>query len=256
MSQDNKKYIIYKHTNLKNNKIYIGQTCQKPQNRWGKEGAGYKGQMFYSAIQKYGWNNFSHEILYTNLSLEEANYKEAELIQKYQTTNPQYGYNIEKGGNNKFSFQIGKEHPKSKQVICLNTQQIFDTEKDAAIWMNQDPYKSHIAEACQNKRLFCGIHPETKEPLKWMYLDEYSIEKSQKRLVQQRKKDPKIKKIQCINNGMIFETMQEAMKWAGLKTKSGICMVCQNKRNYAGKDPVTKEKLSWRYYNKEEEANG
>ncbi|MBP3801390.1 MAG: hypothetical protein J6I85_05165 [Clostridia bacterium] len=60
--------------------------------------------MFYSAIQKYGWNNFSHEILYTNLSLEEANYKEAELIQKYQTTNPQYGYNIEKGGNNKFSF--------------------------------------------------------------------------------------------------------------------------------------------------------
>ncbi|MBP3801391.1 MAG: hypothetical protein J6I85_05170 [Clostridia bacterium] len=50
--------------------------------------------------------------------------------------------------------------------------------------MNQDPYKSHIAEACQNKRLFCGIHPETKEPLKWMYLDEYSIEKSQKRLAQ------------------------------------------------------------------------
>ena len=166
MLQDNKKYIIYKHTNLKNNKIYIGQTCQKPQDRWGKEGAGYKGQMFYSAIQKYGWNNFSHEILYTNLSLEEANHKEAELIQKYQTTNSQYGYNIEKGGNNKFSFQIGKEHPKSKQVICLNTHQIFDTEKDAAIWMNQDPYKSHIAEACQNKRLFCGIHPETKEPLK------------------------------------------------------------------------------------------
>lgn len=32
---EEKNFYIYKHTNLINNKIYIGQTCQKPENRWG-----------------------------------------------------------------------------------------------------------------------------------------------------------------------------------------------------------------------------
>lgn len=47
----NKKFVIYKHTNLINNKIYIGQTCQKPEYRWGSEGQGYKNSPhFYAAI--------------------------------------------------------------------------------------------------------------------------------------------------------------------------------------------------------------
>lgn len=47
----NKKFVIYKHTNLINNKIYIGQTRQKPEYRWGSEGQGYKNSPhFYSAI--------------------------------------------------------------------------------------------------------------------------------------------------------------------------------------------------------------
>lgn len=28
---ENKQYYIYKHTNIINNKVYIGQTCQNPQ---------------------------------------------------------------------------------------------------------------------------------------------------------------------------------------------------------------------------------
>ena len=34
-------YIIYKHINKINGKIYIGQTCQKPEYRW-NHGKGYK----------------------------------------------------------------------------------------------------------------------------------------------------------------------------------------------------------------------
>ena len=55
---------IYKHTNLINGKVYIGQTTQKPEIRWGKDGVNYSSQKaFYRDICKYGWNNFSHDVL-------------------------------------------------------------------------------------------------------------------------------------------------------------------------------------------------
>ena len=57
---------IYLHRNKINNKVYIGQTIQSPEERW-KNGNGYKGcYYFYNAIQKYGWDNFEHIILEQN----------------------------------------------------------------------------------------------------------------------------------------------------------------------------------------------
>ena len=68
------KYVVYVHTNLINNKKYVGITKQNPPElRWGKDGSGYgTNSYFASAIKHYGWNNFSHEILYDNLTKEEA----------------------------------------------------------------------------------------------------------------------------------------------------------------------------------------
>lgn len=91
-------YYIYKHTSP-SNKVYIGITSQKPENRW-RNGNGYKKHIhFYNAIQKYGWNNFQHEILFANLTKKEAEKKEIELIEKYKSNQKKYGYNISNGGN-------------------------------------------------------------------------------------------------------------------------------------------------------------
>ena len=87
------------HENIINNKKYIGITCQKPEHRWKVDGKGYEEcPYFWKAIRKYGWDKFTHTILFRNLSAEEASQKEIELISKYKTYDSNYGYNISKGG--------------------------------------------------------------------------------------------------------------------------------------------------------------
>ena len=98
MRQNNKNWAVYAHKNKINKKIYIGITGQKPERRW-RNGQGHKtSTYFYNAIQKYGWNNFEHIILQFNLTQQEAEQKEKYYIQKYNTLNDIYGYNIKKGG--------------------------------------------------------------------------------------------------------------------------------------------------------------
>lgn len=99
MSDTNtKRYFVYMHTSP-NNKRYVGITSYtNPKRRW-KGGYGYhKNDYFYRAIQKYGWDNFKHEILASGLSKEDACKMEIELIEKYKTRHPEFGYNYSKGG--------------------------------------------------------------------------------------------------------------------------------------------------------------
>lgn len=97
MEAKEKNYIVYMHTNLVNNKKYIGITGQKNYKKRWSNGLGYCKQVkFYRAIQKYGWVNFKHEILYSELTLEEACLLEKELISYYNTI--ANGYNSSEGG--------------------------------------------------------------------------------------------------------------------------------------------------------------
>lgn len=81
-----------------NGKRYIGITSREPKARW-RSGWGYiANPHFWNAIRFYGWQNFSHEILYTNLTKKEAEQKEIELIAYYDSTNQNKGYNIAAGG--------------------------------------------------------------------------------------------------------------------------------------------------------------
>ena len=99
MSTENKRWCVYKHTNKLNGKVYIGQTCQNPKYRWGSNGSGYKRiPHFWNAIQKYGWENFEHEVLFDNLNREDASRLEIELIAMYDSVNPENGYNTSTGG--------------------------------------------------------------------------------------------------------------------------------------------------------------
>ena len=95
-------YIVYCHTNMINGKQYIGLTSMSLEERAGKEGSRYRNCMeFYNAIQKYGWDNFSHKVLAYDLSHEMACELEKYYIKLYNTQVPN-GYNLTDGGDGGF----------------------------------------------------------------------------------------------------------------------------------------------------------
>ena len=94
---EDKEWTVYKHT-APNGKVYIGITGQNPEKRW-NNGYGYiQNKHFYRAIRSYKWENFKHDILETGLTKEQACNREIELIAKYDSANPDKGYNNSTGG--------------------------------------------------------------------------------------------------------------------------------------------------------------
>lgn len=92
-----------------NNKVYIGITSKSMKKRLN---TGYDHNVHFSrAIQKYGWERISTNILFDNLTEDEAKRIEIELIAKYNTTDPNVGYNVSIGGesHNGCSFNHSDE---------------------------------------------------------------------------------------------------------------------------------------------------
>ena len=85
-------WTVYEHL-FPNGKRYIGITSQLVKDRWDR-GRGYNLQKkMKNAIQEFGWDNIQHNILFERLTRDEAEEKEIELIEKYETINPNFGYN-------------------------------------------------------------------------------------------------------------------------------------------------------------------
>lgn len=118
---EEKKWCVYCHTNKTNGKKYFGITSKNPPSlRW-ENGYGYRRQTrFWNAIQKYGWDNFEHEIITNNLTLEEANSREVELISKFKSDQREFGYNIEPGGGASNGLSIETREKISKSHIGMH----------------------------------------------------------------------------------------------------------------------------------------
>ncbi len=97
---------IYKITNLINNKIYIGQTTKKIEQRLNKHVSEAKCEIegtrpnnyFHNALNKYGVENFKIEIIEEVRTRQELNFKEDYWIKYYNATDKYIGYNLMTGG--------------------------------------------------------------------------------------------------------------------------------------------------------------
>lgn len=108
-------WTIYKITNTINGKSYIGQTCQKVEDRWNehKRGKTSKNSPLKRAIEKYGWDNFTKEVIETTETLEEALDREIYWIDYYKTCvlvhGKDCGYNLSRGGEGVFVISPEQE---------------------------------------------------------------------------------------------------------------------------------------------------
>lgn len=185
------KFKVYMHV-FPNNKVYIGITNQTLNRRW-RNGRGYEGQVVYNAILKYGWDNIQHKKLFDNLTREEAEQKEIELIKLYDSTSHKHGYNVSNGGRYDFNEvainklkNVGKEKFKngykltaeqlkklteahviarSKPLICIETKTYYLNSEEAS--RHTGISACNISRCCNKKQ-----YRKTAGGYHWQYLDE------------------------------------------------------------------------------------
>ena len=200
-------YYVYLHLNKINGKKYYGITSEKtPEIRWKK---GYShNKHFNAAIQKYGWDNFDHIIIASNLTKIEAETMEHQLITQEKTNDPIYGYNLTSGGGvgvfrhsekskklmsehtkgelnpmygkshseetkNKISKALSN-HPKtSKRVLCIETNQVFPSSREIERKLGINHYS--INQVCNGKQKTAG-------KMHWKYITEEEYEQLKENL--------------------------------------------------------------------------
>ena len=195
-------YTVYKHTSP-SGKVYIGVTSLRPEERWGG-GAGYvKNKHFNRAIKKYGWENIKHEILFDNLSKEDAFKIEIELIKEYRSSEREFGYNLGTGGEH---GPTGSKWSDESRENHMN-----------AIWRKP---RNHSEE--EKKRIGEGLKRHYSEhPNKKTY---FSIAPKEERNSWDKKRS---KRILCVETGDIFIGAKSAADWAGVKNRQNIYFCCE-----------------------------
>lgn len=209
-------YFVYKHTNLVNGKVYIGITSRLPEKRWGRNGCNYRSNHhFYNAILKYGWDSgFSHEILYSGLTKENAEEHERDLIRHFNSANPEYGYNIALGGNS-----VGKMSDATKKKISASN-------KGKRRTLEQRKKMSDIAKesSLERSERFRKIRANFKN-----WNDGVVFTEEQKDLIKGNTYRP----VYCSELNRTFKSISFAARELNLYPEL-ICQVCMGRRKTTG----------------------
>jgi len=182
---------LYKVTNTKNGKVYIGQTNRSIEERWKEHCKPALRERSYlsNAIQKYGKENFAVEELAKCETQEELDKQEDELINSHNSMSPN-GYNLRHGGmGGKLSEEakekvrqarIGKKHSnESKKKMSESNKGITPVSARPVIGTNlKTGEKIYLEHAYADKRFHYNcIHRCAKgerkqhKGFKWNYVE-------------------------------------------------------------------------------------
>ncbi len=137
--------IVYMATNTKNGKVYICRTIRplKICIRGHKHKATIITSPFYNAIRKYGWYNFTWQIIDRCNTITEMYESKGRFIKSYKSTNREFGYNCTTGGLHRTYTED-------------TTKKISATVKE--LWKNPD-----IRENLMKNRKYLPASDETRK---------------------------------------------------------------------------------------------
>lgn len=216
------KFILYVHISP-SNKMYFGITCKSTYKRWGKNGAGYSNNTyFWNAIQKYGWNNFKHIIIATDLQQDWAVEIEKALILKYKTYKFEYGYNRAIGGE---FGGVGYRWNQTKEV----KQHLSKLKKGVPF---TEEHKENLRKAWNHRKAIGkgtawnkGLNLKGTEKL-----DNFI----KAGIVNAEKQKRKIYQLDLIGNIIAeYNSVTEASKAVGASSATGIFAVANGRQNTA-----------------------
>ena len=133
-------YIVYQHV-TPDNTYYFGAT-QNVERRWSNNGAGYKGTSLYPYIEKFGWENIQHIVLFKDQTRENALWIEDFLIE----TAREDGVCI----NQRRSGNISKEEDYNKN----RHKQYYETNKDNIREQQKQYYETNKDKIREYKRQY------------------------------------------------------------------------------------------------------
>lgn len=218
-------FYIYMHTSPSGKK-YIGQTCQKVNRRW-RNGIGYKkNPYFWRAIEKYGWDNFKHEILFQCETLEDANRVEEWLISVHKSNVPEFGYNISAGADGR-----GIMSERTKELLRQTHKGKFKGKENPNYGRKHtEEERKRMSEA--NKEYFlrmghgaCYGRKASPESRKRMSEARKKSEAVHEHMIRMNK--AKAKKVLCVETGTIYESARGAARELGLG-QGNISTACRN----------------------------
>lgn len=173
---------IYKITNLKNNKGYIGQSTDI-KTRWKNHKFELKNNIHHnehlqSSFNKYGEDAFEFRIL-ERTDKENLDDAEAYWINYFDTTNPEKGYNLRYGGNNS-----QKREDIQEQINLINELRKKEAHYFKMRHINSNGGFTRLYQLARENRTLKDAALELQVPQKYIteYLKEQGI-KNWKELV-------------------------------------------------------------------------
>jgi hypothetical protein len=135
-------YLIYKITNNVNGKIYIGAHKTNDKN----DGYMGSGKIIKKAINKYGFDKFTKDIIYEASSSEEMYLKEKELVELGK-----HSYNLKKGGQGGWDFNNSNPDLHTHQLPHLKMMAKNLQEKRKNDKHFDEQYKQSISKGLKEK---------------------------------------------------------------------------------------------------------
>lgn len=221
------------HTNKVNKKKYIGITSQIPNKRW-REGKGYHDGCFRYAIDKYGWDNFEHEIIEKDLTFEDAKIKEKHYISIYNTKAPN-GYNLTDGGEGTANW-IASQEFRDKQSI-IQKERWTDTYKHQISVQRKSP--NSVYQSNEFRKKISDLVSGENNPNfgnKWSKEQKEALSQKQKKNpIYFNENNPNAKRIMCVETGEIFECIKYAKEKYGIKSDGSLTVALKNPTRTAAK---------------------